>query len=65
MNKMHFVFEIVPKEAWNIIPHYRNIGPIHRIRFLCFSFAYVSMSYSKFLNRLVADSAKAGKEGTI
>jgi len=48
---MHFVFEIAM--PFKLIPKYQKTGPIKRLQWMCFSFAFVNMKYTDFIKKLV------------
>lgn len=55
---MHFVFEIAFREPCDWIPALEKYGPVTRVRFLWFSWTYVSMSYSDFENKTILTAMK-------
>lgn len=48
---MHFVFEVAL--PFKFKPVYQQTGPIKRLQWFCFSFAFVNMKYTEFLKRMI------------
>ena len=59
---MHFVFEIAFREPCDWVPAIEKYGPSTRIRFLWFSWTYVSMSYSKYEDSLIRTAMKLAND---